>query len=118
VRIPPTAAARVESHSRRTLHLRHDVGTLGLLFVPPETGAAAVSTHGRLQLEDAINALKRQRDEIPLRLHLAEMEARNATVTDAAAPGEHATRIVTTNDAAGSPGNFCSPNRSNTRRFA
>jgi chromosome segregation ATPase len=35
-----------------------------------------MSTPGRQQLEEAISALKQQRDEIQLRLHLAEMEAR------------------------------------------
>jgi hypothetical protein len=35
-----------------------------------------MSTHGRQQLEETISALKQQRDEIQLRLHLAEMEAR------------------------------------------
>ena len=35
-----------------------------------------MSMHGRQQLEETISALKQQRDEIQLRLHLAEMEAR------------------------------------------
>lgn len=35
-----------------------------------------MSTHSRQQLEETISALKQQRDEIQVRLHLAEMEAR------------------------------------------